>query len=201
SGLGRWPKAASVEYFTTRHGGRIPVGVERCITPGAPDAWITALERYGTLSLGEVMGEAIRLAAEGFPMHPFMAANLREGVKTFSRWPSSRAILMPDGRLPEPGELFVQHDLARTLRRLVDAEAGARSQGREAGLRAARDRFYRGDIAREIADFYRSSGGLLSYEDLAAFRVQTEEPVRARFGEYEIFTCGPWCQGPVLAQV
>jgi len=97
--------------------------------------------------------------------------------------------------------VFVQSDLARTMRRLMDAEAGARSQGREAGLRAARDRFYRGDIAREIADFYRSSGGLLSYEDLAAFRVQTEEPVRARFGEYEIFTCGPWCQGPVLAQV
>src|SRR5262245_57966151 len=86
------------------------------------------------------------------------------------------------------------------MRRLVEAEAGARG-GRRAGLEAARDRFYRGDIAREIAAFYAAQGGLLTYEDLADFRVQIEEPVRARFREYEIYTCGPWCQGPVLAQV
>ena len=79
--------------------------------------------------------------------------------------------------------------------------AGARQSGRQAGLRAARDLFYRGDIAREIAAFYASQDGLLTYDDLAAFQVQVEEPVRARFREYEVFTCGPWCQGPVLAQV
>jgi len=201
SGLGRWPRAASVAYFETHCGGRIPPGVLRCITPGSPDAWITALERYGTLSLAEVMEEALRLAAEGFPMHPFMASNLRDAVGQFTRWPSSAAVLMPNGRLPEAGEIFAQPDLARTIRRLLDAEAGATGSGRQSGLRAARDLFYRGDIAREIAAFYASQGGLLTYEDLAAFRVQVEEPVRARFHEYEVFTCGPWCQGPVLAQV
>ena len=201
SGLGRWPAAASVRFFEERCGGRIPTGVLRCITPGSPDAWITALERYGTLSLAEVMAEALRLASEGFPMHPFMASNVRDAAAQFSRWPSSAAVLMPNGRVPEPGEVFAQPDLARTIGRLLDAEARARGAGREAGLRAARDRFYRGDIAREIADFYASEGGLLTYEDLAAFHVQVEEPVRARFREYEVFTCGPWCQGPVLAQV
>ncbi|HUG36709.1 MAG TPA: gamma-glutamyltransferase family protein [Candidatus Limnocylindrales bacterium] len=201
SGLGRWPRAASVAYFKERHGGKIPKGVDRCITPGSPDAWITALEEYGTMSLAEVMEEAIRLAGEGFPMHPFMADNLREGVDQFRQWPSSAAILMPNGRLPEAGEIFVQRDLARTMRRMVEAEAGARSRGREAGLRAARDLFYRGDIAQEIGAFYRAEGGLLTYDDLAAFRVQVEAPVRARFHEYEMFTCGPWCQGPALAQV
>lgn len=200
SGLGRWPRAASVAYFQERCGGKIPQGVLRCITPGSPDAWITALERYGTMSLADVMEEPYRLAAEGFPMHPFMADNVREAVGTFSRWPSSAAILTPHGRVVEAGEVFVQRDLARTMRRMLDAEAGARSRGREAGLRAARDLFYRGDIAREIADFYRSEGGLLTYEDLAAFRVQVEEPVRAAFREYDVYTCGPWCQGPVLAQ-
>jgi gamma-glutamyltranspeptidase/glutathione hydrolase len=199
SGLGRWPKAASVAYFKERCGGKIPQGVLRCITPGAPDAWITALEQFGTMSLADVMGEAIRLAAEGFPMHPFMAANLRDGAGTFRQWPSSTAILMPNGRLPEAGEIFVQRDLARTLRRLVEAEAGARARGREAGLQAARDAFYRGDLAREIAAFYQAEGGLLTYDDLAAFRVQIEEPVRAAFHEYEMYTCGPWCQGPALA--
>ena len=78
SGLGRWPQAASVAYFQQHYGGRIPTGVLRCITPGAPDAWITALELYGTMSLADVLQEAIQLADEGFPMHPFMAANLHE---------------------------------------------------------------------------------------------------------------------------
>jgi gamma-glutamyltranspeptidase/glutathione hydrolase len=200
SGLGRWPQAASVAYFKERCGGRIPKGVLRCITPGSPDAWITALERYGTMSLAEVMEEPIRLAAEGFPMHPFMADNVRQAVGDFQKWPSSAAILMPGGRVPEAGEIFVQKDLARTMQRMIEAEAGARRQGREAGLRAARDLFYRGEIAREIAAFYQAEGGLLTYEDLAAFHVQIEEPVRASFHEYDVFTCGPWCQGPALAQ-
>ena len=103
SGLGRWPKAASVAYFKEHCGGKIPPGVLRCITPGSPDAWITALERYGTLSLAEVMEEPLRLAAEGFPMHPFMASNLRDAVGQFTKWPSSAAVLMPNGRLPEAG--------------------------------------------------------------------------------------------------
>ena len=64
SGLGRWPRAASVGYFREHCGGKIPQGVLRCITPGSPDAWITALERYGTMSLADVMAEAYRLAAE-----------------------------------------------------------------------------------------------------------------------------------------
>ena len=200
SGLGRWPRAASVAYFKEHCGGKIPLGVLRCITPGSPDAWITALEAYGTMSFAEVTEEAIRLAAEGFPMHPFMADNVREAAPQFQQWPSSAAILMPGGRLPEAGDVFVQRDLARTMRRMVEAEAGARRQGRAAGLQAARDLFYRGDIAREVAAFYQSQGGLLTYEDLAAFRVQIEEPVRTGFHEYEIYTCGPWCQGPVLAQ-
>jgi gamma-glutamyltranspeptidase/glutathione hydrolase len=201
SGLGRWPKAASVAYFKEHCGGRIPLGVLRCITPGSPDAWITALEEYGTMSLSEVMQEAMRLAEEGFPMHPFMAANLRDGAEQFRQWPSNAAIMLPNGRLPEPGEVFVQRDLARTMRRMLAAEAEARQQGHQAGLQAARDLFYRGDIAHEIAAFYQAQGGLLTYDDLAAFRVQIEEPVRAAFHEYDIYTCGPWCQGPVLAQV
>ena len=200
SGLGRWPRAASVAYFKERCGGKIPLGVLRCITPGSPDAWITALAEYGTMSLAEVMEDAFRLAGEGFPMHPFMAANVREAAAQVQQWPSSAEILLPGGRAPEAGQIFVQRDLARTMRRMVDAEASARGAGRRAGLEAARDLFYRGDIAREIAEFYAAEGGLLTYDDLAGFRAQIEEPVRARFREYEIYTCGPWCQGPVLAQ-
>ena len=93
------------------------------------------------MSLGDVAEEAMRLAGDGFPMHPFMAANLREAAPKFSQWPTSAAVLMPGGRVPEPGQIFVQSDLARTIRRLVDAEGRARAGGRRAGLDAARDLF------------------------------------------------------------
>ena len=158
SGLGRWPRAASVEYFRKHHGGRIPLGVERCITPAAPDAWIMALREFGTMSLADVMQDAITLAEQGFPMHHFMAANLKEGAEQMSRWKSSAAIFLPGGRPPAPGEVFVQKDLGRTMRRMVAAEAAARSRGREAGLEAARDLFYRGEIAQAIVSAIREAG-------------------------------------------
>ncbi|MEE8291979.1 MAG: gamma-glutamyltransferase family protein [Candidatus Tectomicrobia bacterium] len=201
SGLGRWPQAASVAYFQEQCDSRIPLGVLRCVTPAGPDSWITALAEYGTMTLSEVMQDAITLAEQGFPMHPFMAANLCDAAGTYGQWASSADIFLPGGRPPEPGEVFVQRDLGRTMRRLCAAADNARSQGRSAALQAARDAFYRGDIAREIDAFYQSQGGLLTYEDLAAFHVQIEEPVRLSFRQYDIYTCGPWCQGPVLAQV
>ncbi len=200
SGLGRWPQAASVDYFKEHCDGQIPLGVLRCVTPAGLDGWVKALSEYGTMSLADVMEDAAQLAERGFPMHPFMASNVREAAPAFSQWPSSAEIFLPGGRPPEAGELFVQSDLGRTMRRIIEAEAGARTQGREAALQAGRDLFYRGEIAREIAAFYESQGGLLTYDDLAAFEVQIEAPVKVSYGEYEIYTCGPWCQGPVMAQ-
>ncbi len=200
SGLGRWPQATSVAYFQEHCEGKIPLGVLRCVTPAGLDAWVTALSEYGTMTLADVMEDAAQLAANGFPMHRFMAANVRDAAATCGQWPSSAEIFLPSGRPPEAGEIFVQRDLGRTMRRVMAAEAGARQQGRVTALQAGRDAFYRGDIAREIAAFYASQGGLLTYDDLAAFHVQIEEPVRVSFHEYEIYTCGPWCQGPVLAQ-
>ena len=200
SGLGRWPKAASLEHFIEHHDGHIPLGVQRCVTPAGVDAWVKALNEFGTMTLADVMEDAAQLAESGFPMHQFMAANMRDDVATFSQWESSAAIFAPGGRVPEAGDIFVQADLGRTMRRIMAAEADTRMQGRSAALQAARDLFYKGDIAREISDFYQSQGGFLAYEDLAAYESQLEAPVRVSFGEYEIYTCGPWCQGPVLAQ-
>jgi gamma-glutamyltranspeptidase/glutathione hydrolase len=107
---------------------------------------------------------------------------------------------MPGGRAPAVGETLVQKDLARTFRRLVEAERAGASGGREAAIRAARDRFYKGDIAQEMARFSEEQGGLLTLKDLGDFAVKTEAPEVGRFGDYEINTCGPWCQGPVVAQ-
>ena len=201
SGLGVWPKAASVELFVNEHAGAIPPGVLRTVVPAAPDAWITALQRYGTLSFGEVAEYAIRLAGEGFVMYPLMNEIITLFESDYRRWDSNKEIYLPNGAPPEVGEVFVQSDLARTLSYLRDEEAAAASHGRDAGLDAARDAFYRGDIAREIVRYHEQHGGLMTLEDMAEFRVGIEPSVSTSFNGLTVHSCGPWCQGPVLLQM
>ena len=201
SGLGTWPQAASCQYFLDKHGGAIPEDIERTVVPSAPDAWITALEHYGTMSFAEVTAAAIRFAKEGFPVYPLMTEVLDAAAPTLRKWPSSAAVLLPGGHAPEPGEIFVQSDLGRTLQYLADEESTAAKKSRGAGLGAARDAFYRGDIARTIDRFFRENGGLMTADDMAGFRVGIEPPVHVRFGDIEVYACGPWCQGPMLLQI
>ena len=200
SGLGTWPRAASCQYFLDKHGGAIPENLERTVVPSAPDAWITALEHFGTMSFAEVAGAAIRFAKEGFPAYPLMSETLDAAAPVFRKWPSSAEVLLPGGQAPIPGEIFVQTDLSRTLQFLADEETAAAGSGRHAGLCAARDAFYRGDIAQTIDRFFRENGGLLNADDMAGFRVGIEPPARAKFGDLDVYTCGPWCQGPMLLQ-
>lgn len=198
-GLGVWPRAITPDYFIKRHGGKIPKGVERCVVPAAPDAWLTALEHFGTMSFGEVASHAIRFARDGFPMHPMMADFIKENQETYRRWPASRKVFLPKDRPPEVGEVFVQPDLGRTMQYMVDEEKKvARRKGRKAGLGAARDAFYKGDIARVVTKFIEKEGGPMRYEDFAGFRVKFEPTVRSRFDGIELHACGPWSQGPVL---
>jgi gamma-glutamyltranspeptidase/glutathione hydrolase len=200
AGLGPWPRALDPELFMREHGGKIPVGVLRTVVPSAPDAWITALRRYGTMSFGEVAAAATRLARDGFPMYPLMAASLQKHAERHASWPSSAAVYLPNGRPPEAGDIFRQSDLGASLQYMADEEKTAASRGREVGLEAARDAFYCGDIARKIIAFMKDEGGLLSAEDLAEYHSPVGPPERRRFGDLEVFTCGAWCQGPVLLQ-
>ena len=198
-GLGVWPRAVTPDYFVRRHGGKIPPGVERCVVPAAPDAWITALARFGTMSFGEVAAAATRFARDGFPMYPLMSRFIKDSRDLYERWPSSRKVFLPKGRPPEPGERFVQADLGRTLQYLADEERRvARRKGRKAGLKAARDAFYKGDVARAVANFIEQEGGPMRYEDFAAFSVNFEPTVRTRFNGIDLHACGPWSQGPAL---
>src|SRR6188474_2585948 len=91
-GLGVWPKAVTPDYFMKKHGGRIPPGVERCVVPAAPDAWITSLENFGTMSFGEVASAAIRFARDGFPMYPLMSKFIHTNRASYEQWPSSRKV-------------------------------------------------------------------------------------------------------------
>src|SRR3954451_6125602 len=200
AGLGTWPRALDPEFFMREHGGKIPLGVLRVVVPAAPDAWITALKRYGTMSFGDVASGAIRLARDGFPMYPLMAASIEKQQERLRQWPSSAAVMLPDGCPPQVGEVFRQTDLAASLQYMADEEKAAAGRGREAGLDAAHDAFYRGDIAKKFVAFNREQGGLLSAEDLADYHSPVVAPERRRFGDLEVFTCGAWCQGPTLLQ-
>jgi gamma-glutamyltranspeptidase / glutathione hydrolase len=200
AGLGAWPRALDPELFMREHGGKIPKGVLRTVVPAAPDAWITALKRWGTMSFGAVAAAAIRLAHDGFPMYPLMEASLKRHEADHRGWPSSAAIFLPNGRVPEAGDIFRQTDLAASLQYMADEERAAAGRRREAGLDAAHDAFYRGDIAKKIVAFMKEQGGLLSAEDLAEYHSPVGPPERRRFGDLEVFTCGAWCQGPVLLQ-
>ncbi len=206
-GLGTWPRAADINVFINQYGGKMPPGLLRTVIPAAPYAWITALERYGTMSFGQVAEAAIRFARDGFAMHWLMASYIEHNEKDYRRWPESERVFLPGGKPPATGTVFVQAELARTLQYMVDEERTQRTHagaGRVAGLHAARDAFYRGDIATTITRYHRDNGGWLTMADMADYRVRFEPPVTTRIstrvGEIDLYACGPWCQGPVLPQ-
>lgn len=201
AGLGGWPKALNAETFIRDHNGTIPMGLLRTVVPAAPDAWILALQRYGTMSFGEVAEAAIRYARDGFAVHTVMATFLQEKVEDYRRWPQNTAIYHRDGEPLREGDRLVQTDLSRTIQFMVDQEKAASTNGRDAGLIAARDAFYRGDIAQTIAKYHRENGGLLTMEDLAEYHSEIEKPLRYAFKGTDVMSCGPWCQGPILLQM
>ena len=200
SGLGTWPKAIDRDYFVRSHDGKIPAGILRTVVPAAPDAWITTLARWGTMSFAEVAELAIHFATNGFVVYPLMSEVMTEHEDDYRRFPTSVPLYLASGKAPSAGDLFVQRDLARTMQYMVDQEAAHKSKGRLAGLKAARDSFYRGDIAQAIVRFHKENGGLLSESDLAEYHSGVEPAVSTSFGDMELYACGPWCQGPSLLQ-
>lgn len=202
-GLGVWPRRATPELLAARGEASIPPGILRTVTPGAPDAWLTALERYGTMTVGDVFEPAWDLATNGAPISTGVAASLlgyHERLETLA--PSTADAFFPAGRLPRAGELFARPELGKVLKSQMDEEARARREGasREEAIRRARDLFYRGWIATAICDFQRSHGGVLDETDLAQYSVSIEPALRTTYRGWEIAGCAPWCQGPVLLQ-
>ena len=179
-GLGTWPAAMTPELFEREHGGEVPVGLLRTVVPGSPAAWLVALERFGSMSFADTAHAAIRLARDGFAIDAFMCAIIADNEVAYRRWPSNAAIYLPEGRPPRAGERFLQRDLASTLQYMADQEAACAGKGRAAGIRAAYDAFYRGDIARTITDYHRRNGGLLSMQDMAQYRVRREPSATTR---------------------
>ena len=207
SGQGTAPARATLAFFRGRGLDRIPTGPGpeaplSFTVPGAVDAYLTVLETYGTKTVSEVLAPAAQYASHGFPMYEYMRRllTISDSQSQFDLYPpGGSAVFYPGGRTPEVGELFRQPALAATLRRLVEADAQGRGH-RLAGIAAARERFYRGDVAATIGSFSERVGGLLRASDLAGYRAEFEPPLRTTFAGREILGQGAWTQGPVLMQ-
>ena len=190
---GTAPKLATIEWYKKNNGGKIPVddSLLSATVPGVIDAWHILLSRWGTKTFAELLAPAIEIAERGVPLGSMLNS------KALLKYPTSvRVYGAPDGKSWKDGEVWKNPDLARTLRRLVEAEKEATGQGRQAGLKAARDRFYKGDIAREMAKFSEENGGLFRYEDFAAYSAKVEEPVSVTYRGYTVYKNPSAGQGP-----
>jgi gamma-glutamyltranspeptidase/glutathione hydrolase len=200
NGQGPAPKEATPDLFKAK--GKVDAnGPLAATVPAVMDALAIALAEYGTMRLEEVMAPAIAYA-DGFPMYAFLRGYLVRERKATEKWDWSKKTYYPEEVIPEVGEIFRQPNLAKTLREIVAAERAAfeKTRHRKAAILAGRDAFYKGPIARRIAEADRAAGGVLTYEDLAGFRGRIEEPVKTTFHGYDVFKAGPWDQGPVLLQ-
>jgi gamma-glutamyltranspeptidase/glutathione hydrolase len=204
--LGVAPSGATAEYYRSR-GYRYPpeYGPLAAVTPGTPGGLLTMLAEYGTLSLEQVLAPAIQMA-DGYPIEAQTANAIERHRERIKQWRYSREAYLPhagaDREAPEPGEIFRQPDLAATLRKLVAAERAALQAGRsrKEAIAAAYNRFYRGDIARELVRGVREEGGLITLEDLARWRVRIEEPVSTGYKGITVYKLPFWQQGPALLQ-
>jgi gamma-glutamyltranspeptidase/glutathione hydrolase len=217
AGVGTMPKLATADFFRNHKlkpdevvdppEGKgmkewVPVaGILSALVPGMVEAALVTLREYGTKSFSEIVQPAVELA-DGFPLDELRSYSLASSVKYLEGWPTSRRVFLPNGRIGQPGDIFRQPDLARTLRAMAAAEkqALAAGAGRAKAIDAVRDYFYRGEIAHKIDEFSKANGGLLRYEDMAAFQLQPEEPVSTTFHGYTVYKPGFWSQGPTFIE-
>jgi len=212
NGHGVAPREATIERFKAMGIELIPGdGFLPAVVPAACDAYITALAVFGTMTLEDVLAPALELAGDGFPMFQELRGSINGNLPHWRKhYPSSVENFAPGGKAPENGEVFVQADWADTLELLVEAERKAARKGRAAAIRAARDVFYKGEIAREIIKFARNtevmdaSGkphrALLSEEDFAGYSARVEPAVSVDYRGLGVHKCNSWCQGPVFLQ-
>jgi len=193
----RAPALATIDWYEKNSGGKIPVddGLLAGGIPGVVDAWYILLDHWGTLSFAQVLQPAIELAENGYPISETRARAI-ENAQKILKYPTTAKIYRPNGAVPRPGEIFKNPDLASTLKKLVEAEKGHASGGRHEALKAARDRFYKGDIAREMAAFSEVNGGLFRYNDFAEYSAKVETPVSVNYRGYDVYKNPSASQGP-----
>lgn len=180
---GRAPKALTLQHFLDKKMTTMPMtGMEPITVPGAVDAWVTLLDKYGTMKLADVLAPAIKYAENGFPVAEKIAEDWAPEVGKLKQTPAAASTYLINGAAPAPGTIFVQKNLARTLRTLATG---------------GRDAFYKGEIARAIVDYLQKNGGYLSMEDFIgqAGTARWVEPISATYKGYTLYEMPPNNQG------
>ncbi len=178
---GRAPYAANLETLRNLGYQEMPVtGIHTVTVPGALDGWCSLLEKYGTMSLSQVLAPAIELAEHGFPVTEIIGYVWGMNSAKLKSNASAAHTYLKGGRAPEPGEVVVQAELAKTFKKI--AEKG-------------RDVFYRGEIAEAIIACSLENGGLISMQDLADHTSTWVIPISTNYRGYDIYECPPNGQG------
>lgn len=204
--LGVAPNGATAAFYKSK-GMKYPpeYGPLAAVTPGTPGGILVMLAEYGKLSLKDVLEPSIQMA-DGYPIEAELVNTIERQKGWLKQWRYSREVLLPHmgqkHEAPEAGEIFRQPELAATLRKLVEAEQTALVAGknRKEAIYAAYDRFYKGDIAREIARGTKEEGGLITEQDLANWKVRIEEPVKTTYKGIDVFKLTGWTQGPAMLE-
>jgi gamma-glutamyltranspeptidase/glutathione hydrolase len=200
-GQGWAPHAVDVDWYLSRKKTLQGSGLDPAVVPGAVHAALTVLEKWGTMSFEEVATPAIDYAEKGFPIRPSTVNTIRRQQTFINKWPANKAYwYKADGAAYNAGETIKLPTLARTLRRMVEAERGAKKRGRAAGIAAARDRFYKGDIAREMVAFLQQHDAPFDASDFADYFARIEEPAHTTYRGYTVYKHGFSSQGPSLLQ-
>ena len=189
TGSGIAPYAATREWFTTRGFARMPLrGMLSVSVPGAVDAMVTALDRWGSgrFALARLLGPAIDYAEDGFPVADRVAKWIAEAAPVLIRDPAAAKLARPRGRPPRAGEMLANPDLARSLRAV--AEGGC-------------DEFYRGELARRIAAHMRVAGGLLTEREFGEHTSEVYDPIRTTYRGITVCTTAPPSQAIILLEM
>ena len=200
-GQGWAAKAATIDWYTSRNKTLAGDGLDPVVVPGAPHAALTVLERWGTMPFAKVAARAIAYARDGFPLRPRTASTIERQKAFISRWPTNQKTwLRPDGSFYKPGDTIALPELGATLQKMADAEKAADSRGRVAGIQAARDRFYKGDIAQEMVRFLRENGTPFDTSDFAEYFARVEAPASVTYRGLTVYKHAFNSQGPALLQ-
>jgi gamma-glutamyltranspeptidase/glutathione hydrolase len=184
---GATPKALKAEAMTPE---TLNAGIDAGIVPGNFGGYLTALQRFGTMSVAETFGSAIDYAEHGYPIDPTLATAIARSQRNLAKYPTTAKVFLPGGRPPAAGELWKNPDLAATLRKAVEAEQAAlkAKKSRAVAIDAAYDRFYKGDIAQEFDRFFKENHGAMTAADLAAFKAEWQEPVHTTYRGYDVYS-------------
>ena len=200
-GQGWAPQGATIDWYAARGKSLDGKGLDPAVVPGALHAALTVLDQWGTMSFETVAARAIEYAEQGFPLRPRTVAAIGRNAKFIQDWPENQHYwLKPDGAAYRPGETIQFPTLARTLTRMVEAERAHKSEGRSAGIVAARDRFYKGDIATEMVGFLKQHEAPFELADFAEFFARVEQPSVTTYRGYEVYKHFFGGQGPVLLE-